>query len=122
MEACRQGVQIGFVTGCALANELIESRDERLLSLVMKRYVSYGLLIVEELGYVSFSKEGAELLFQVLAERHEKRSVMITTNPGFGDWTHIFGDSTLTAALLDQITHKVDVINCYWRVTGLKTR
>jgi len=112
MEACRQGVRTRFVTGCAPANELIEARDERILSRVMKRYGSYGLLIVDELGYVPFSKDGAELLFQVLAERHEKNSVIITTNLGFGDWTQIFGDPTLTAALLDRVTHKAHVINC----------
>lgn len=120
MEACRQGVRTRFVTGCALANELIEARDEKLLSRVMKRYGSYGLLIVDELGYVPFSKEGAELLFQVLAERHEKRSVIITTNLGFGDWTQIFGDPTLTAALLDRITHKAHVITCSWESYRLK--
>ena len=120
MEACRQGVRTRFVTGCALANELIEARDERLLSRVMKRYGSYGLLIVDELGYVPFSKEGAELLFQVLAERHEKNSVIITTNLGFGDWTQIFGEPTLTAALLDRITHKAHVINCSWESYRLK--
>ena len=120
MEACRQGVRTRFVTGCALANELIEARDERLLSRVMKRYGSYGLLIVDELGYVPFSKEGAELLFQVLAERHEKKSVIITTNLGFGDWTQIFGEPTLTAALLDRITHKAHVINCSWESYRLK--
>jgi DNA replication protein DnaC len=120
MEACRQGVRTRFVTGCALANELIEARDEKLLSRVMKRYGSFGLLIIDELGYVPFSKEGAELLFQVLAERHEKKSIIITTNLGFGDWTQIFGDPTLTAALLDRITHKAHVINCSWESYRLR--
>jgi DNA replication protein DnaC len=120
MEACRQGVRTRFITGCALANELIEARDEKLLGRVMKRYGAYGLLIVDELGYVPFSKEGAELLFQVLAERHERKSVVITTNLGFGDWTQIFGDPTLTAALLDRVTHKAHVINCSWGSYRLK--
>lgn len=120
MEACRQGVRTRFVTGCALANELIEARDEKILARVIKRYACYGLLIVDELGYVPFSKEGAELMFQVLAERHERRSVIITTNLGFGDWTQIFGDPTLTAALLDRITHKAFTINCTWESYRLK--
>lgn len=120
MEACRQGVRTRFVTGCALVNELIEARDEKLLSRVMKRYGAYGLLIVDELGYVPFSKDGAELLFQVLAERHEKKPVIITTNLGFGDWTQIFGDPTLTAALLDRVTHKAHVINCSWESFRLR--
>jgi DNA replication protein DnaC len=120
MEACRQGIRTRFVTGCALANELIEARDEKILARVIKRYASYGLLIVDELGYVPFSKEGAELMFQVLAERHERRSVIITTNLGFGDWIQIFGDPTLTAALLDRITHKAFTINCTWESYRLK--
>ena len=62
---------------------------------MIKRYAGYGLLIINELGYVPFSEEGAELVFQVLAERHEKRPVIITTNMGFGDWTQIFGAPNL---------------------------
>ena len=120
MAACRQGVRTRFVTGCSLANELIEARDEKVLGRVMKRYASYGLLIVDELGYVPLSREGAELLFQVLAERHEKKPVIITTNLGFGDWTQIFGDPTLTAALLDRVTHKAHVIPCSWESYRLK--
>jgi len=120
LEACTAGYRTRFVTGCSLANELIEARDEKVLSRVIKRYAGYGLLIIDELGYVPFSKEGAELLFQVLAERHEKKSVIITTNMGFGDWTQIFGDPNLTGALLDRITHKAHVINCSWESYRLK--
>ena len=120
MEACMEGYRTRFVTGCGLANELIEARDEKILSRVIKRYAGYGLLIIDELGYVPFSEEGAQLIFQVLAERHEKRSVIITTNMGFGDWTQIFGDPNLTGALLDRITHKAHVINCSWESYRLK--
>lgn len=120
MEACRQGVRTRFVTGCGLANELIEARDEKILGRVINRYAGYGLLIIDELGYVPFSKQGAELLFQVLAERHERKSVIITSNMGFGDWTQIFGDPNLTAALLDRVTHKAYIINCTWESYRLK--
>lgn len=120
MEACKQGIRTRFVTGCGLANELIEARDEKVLGRVIKRYAGYGLLIIDELGYVPFSKEGAELLFQVLAERHERKSVIITSNMGFGDWTQIFGDPNLTAALLDRVTHKAYIINCTWESYRLK--
>ena len=109
-----------FVTGCGLANELIEARDEKLLGRAVKRYAGYGLLIIDELGYVPFSKEGAQLIFQILAERHERKPVMITTNMGFGDWTQIFGDPSMTAALLDRVTHKAHVINCTWESYRLK--
>lgn len=120
MEACGQGVRTRFVTGCGLANELIEARDEKILGRLINRYAGYGLLIIDELGYVPFSKQGAELLFQVLAERHERNSVIITSNMGFGDWTQIFGDPNLTAALLDRVTHKAHIINCTWESYRLK--
>ncbi len=61
-----------------------------------------------------FSKIGAELLFQVLAERHERKSVIVTTNPGFADWTQIFGEANLTAALLDRLTHRASILTCSW--------
>ena len=72
------------------------------------------LLIVDELGYVPFSKPGAELLFQVLAERHEQKSNIITSNLAFPDWTDVFGDATLTAALLDRITHHCHILEFDW--------
>jgi DNA replication protein DnaC len=120
MAACGQGVRTRFVTGCGLANELIEARDEKVLSRALKRYAGYGLLVIDELGYVPFSKESADLIFQVLTERNERKSVIITTNLGFGDWTQVFGDPTLTAALLDRITHKAYIINCTWESYRLR--
>jgi len=114
VEACRQGIRTRFVSACGLANELIEARHEKDLQRTLKRYSGYGLLILDELGYIPFSKEGAELLFQILAERHEKGSVIITTNLGFSDWTQVFGDANLTAALLDRLTHKAHIIECAW--------
>ena len=69
MEACKHGIRTRFVTGCGLANELIEARDEKVLGRAVKRYAGYGLLIIDELGYVPFSKEGAQLIFQILMDR-----------------------------------------------------
>lgn len=114
VEACRQGISTRFVTGCGLANELLEANQGHTLRRMIHRYARYGLRILDELGYVPFSKEGAELLFQVLAERHERGSVIITSNLGFADWTQVFGEPTLTAALLDRLTHKANIISCDW--------
>jgi DNA replication protein DnaC len=120
IEACKNNFRTRFVTCYGLVNELIEARQERTLQRLIQRYVRYDLLILDELGYVPFSKEGSELLFQVLAERHEKGSVMITTNLGFADWTQIFGDQVMTAALLDRLTHRAHIINCHWDSYRLK--
>jgi DNA replication protein DnaC len=120
IEACRNNFRTRFVTCYGLINELIEARQERTLQRLLQRYARYDLLVLDELGYVPFSKEGSELLFQVLAERHEKGSVMITTNLGFADWSQVFGDPVMTAALLDRLTHKAHIINCNWDSYRLK--
>lgn len=120
IEACRQSRAVRFITGYALANELIEARAEKTLSRIIGKYARLELLILDELGYVPFSKEGAELLFQVLAERHERGSVIITTNLGFADWTQVFGDPNMTAALLDRLTHRAHIIECTWDSFRLK--
>ncbi len=120
IEACKNNFRTRFVTCYGLVNELIEARQERTLQRLIQRYVRYDLLILDELGYIPFSKEGSELLFQVLAERYEKGSVMITTNLGFADWTQVFGDPVMTAALLDRLTHKAHIVSCPWDSYRLK--
>ena len=120
LEACRQGVRTRFVTGAGLVNELIEARSERAVGRIIQKMSRFCLLILDELGYVPFSREGSQLLFQLLAERYERASVIITTNLGFADWTQLFGDPTLTAALLDRLTHKAHIIMCNWDSYRLK--
>jgi len=120
IEACKQNCRTRFITCYGLVNELLEAREERDLQRLLQRYARYDLLILDELGYIPFSKEGGELLFQVLAERYERGSVMITTNLGFADWTQVFGDAVMTAALLDRLTHRAHIINCSWESYRLK--
>jgi DNA replication protein DnaC len=120
IEACKNNFRTRFITCYGLVNELIEARQEKTLQRLLQKYARYDLLVLDELGYIPFSKEGAELLFQVLAERHEKGSVMITTNLGFADWTQVFGDPVMTAALLDRLTHKAHILNCNWESYRLK--
>ncbi len=120
IEACRKGYKTRFVTGCGIVNDLVEARDDKCLKRVLNRYARYDLLILDELGYVPFSVEGSQLLFQVLTERHEKKSIIITTNLGFADWTQIFGDPNLTSALLDRITHRAHIVQCVWDSFRLK--
>lgn len=120
VEACRNNYRTRFVSCYGLVNELIEARQEKDLQRLIGRHARYDLLILDELGYIPFSKEGGELLFQVLAERQEKGSVIITTNLGFADWTKVFGDPVMTAALLDRLTHRAHIINCQWESYRLK--
>lgn len=120
VEACKNNYRTRFVSGYGLVNELIEARQDKDLQRIIGRYARYELLILDELGYIPFSKEGAELLFQVLSERQEKGSVIITTNLGFADWTQVFGEPAMTAALLDRLTHKAHIVNCQWESYRLK--
>ena len=120
IEACKNNFRTRFVTCYGLVNELVEARQERVLQRLIQKVVRCDLLVLDELGYIPFSKEGSELLFQVLAERHEKGSVIITTNLGFADWTRAFGDATMTAALLDRLTHKAHIVTCDWESYRLK--
>jgi len=88
-----------------LVNQLEEAQKQYVLEKLLKRLDKVDLLIVDELGYLSFSRSGAELLFQVFADRYERRSLLITSNLAFSDWGTIFQGERMTAALLDRLTH-----------------
>jgi len=76
-----------------------------------RKFEKYDLIIADELGYISFDKEGGELLFQFLSLRAERKSTIVTTNLSFDRWNEVFNDEVLTAALIDRLTHKSYVIN-----------
>jgi DNA replication protein DnaC len=114
IEACRKNFKVRFYTACQLVTELVEARDEYRLKQLTDRLKRYDLLVLDELGYVPFSKTGAELLFQVLADRYEHHSTIITTNLPFPQWVEVFGAATLTGALLDRITHHCHILEFNW--------
>jgi DNA replication protein DnaC len=114
IEACRRNFKVRFSTACKLVTELLEAREEYRLKQLLERLKRYDLLVLDELGYVPFTKSGAELLFQILAERYERNATIITTNLPFPEWTDVFGDATLTAALLDRITHHCHIVEFNW--------
>jgi DNA replication protein DnaC len=120
IKACKQGIGTRFVTGCGLVNELIEARDKKDFSRAVHKYSRCKLLILDDLGCVPFSDGGGELLFQVLNERYERGSVIMTTILEFADWTQIFGDQERTAALLDRLTHRAHIICCNWQSYRMK--
>lgn len=111
IEACNRGNKVYFTTVASLINELKESRSEKKLYTFEKRFEKYDMIIADELGYISFDKEGSELLFTFLSLRAERKSTIITTNLSFDRWNEIFNDAVLTAALIDRLTHKSYVIN-----------
>jgi DNA replication protein DnaC len=108
--AAMQGRSVRFVTTSQLVNSLVEAKDHRQLSALTLRYQKYNLLILDELGYLPLAKTDAELLFQILSQRHEKYPVVITTNLPFSEWTSVFTDHRLCKALIDRITHRAHII------------
>lgn len=109
--ACMQGFKVLFCSTPSLINKLKESRSERTLTAFQRQFESYDLIILDELGYISFDKEGGELLFTHLSLRAERKSTIITTNLSFEKWGDIFMDPVMTAAIVDRVTHKAISIN-----------
>ena len=110
LAACQRGLSVGFTTAAALVHELIEARDERRLLNLQRKLARLKLLIIDELGFVPLAKTGAELLFEVFSQRYERGSVLATSNLPFDEWTEIFGSERLTGALLDRLTHHVNIL------------
>jgi DNA replication protein DnaC len=110
LAACQKGMSVSFTTAAALVNELMEARDERRLLRFQKQMATVKLLIVDELGFVPLSKTGAELLFELISQRYERGSTLITSNLPFDEWTETFGSERLTGALLDRLTHHVSIL------------
>ncbi len=110
LAACQKGLAVGFTTAAALVHELMEARDERRLLRLQKQLVKHKLLIIDELGFVPLSKTGAELLFETISQRYEQGAILITSNLPFDEWTETFGSERLTGALLDRLTHHVNIL------------
>ena len=110
LAACQKGLSVGFTTAAALVSEMMEARDERRLLRFQKQMAGYKLLIIDELGFVPLSKTGAELLFELVSQRYERGSTLITSNLPFDEWTETFGSERLTGALLDRLTHHVSIL------------
>jgi len=103
--ACDAGYKTRFYRTATLVNALTEAKREGCLSQFMKQFDKLDLLICDEWGYVPIDSDGAKLLFQVVSECYERKSLIITTNSEFSHWNDIFADTKITAALLDRIIH-----------------
>lgn len=109
LAAIYAGARVRFTTAVTLSQELLAAADDHRLPRYLKSWRSADLVIIDELGYLPLGP-GAPLMFQFFAERYEAGSVLVTTNLEFSRWTEVFGDATLTAALLDRLTHHSHVL------------
>ena len=111
IKACMEDYRVFYTSIPRLITQIRESRSEKTLRSLEGRFEKYDLVICDEFGYISFDKEGAEMLFSHLSLRAGRKSTVITTNLSFDRWSEIFGDPVLTAAMVDRLTHKAHVIN-----------
>ena len=111
IKACLAGYKVFYATVPSLINQLKESRSEKTLRAFGNKFEKYDLVIADELGYISFDKEGSELLFTHLSLRAGRKSTIITTNLSFERWDEIFLDPVLTAAMVDRLTYKAYIVN-----------
>lgn len=111
IKACLEDFKVLFTTVPRLITQIKECRSQKVLRGFEARFEKYDLVICDEFGYISFDKQGAELLFSHLSLRAGRKSTIITTNLSFDRWSEIFGDPVLTAAMVDRLTHKAFIVN-----------
>ena len=124
-KACEQGHEVRFFRVSDLVSLLERLWKERKLDAFRNRLKSANMIVLDEMGYVPFSKEGAELLFQLVTDWYERTSLIITSNLEFSQWNRIFVDSRLTAALVDRVIHHAHIITFSgdsYRVTHAMSR
>lgn len=110
-QACLKNNTVLFTSAIDAVNNLIAAQHAGQLKQELKKYLKPSLLIMDELGYLPIDKKGADLLFQIISERYERGSIIITTNRVFKQWPEIFNnDSTLTSALLDRLLHHTEAV------------
>lgn len=111
LEACKQGKNVRFFRVSDLVSLLLEKHQSGTLPRFMREMKKVELLILDELGFIPFHKDGSELLFDLISECYETASVIITTNLEFGQWNTVFGDKRLTAAIIDRLVHHAHILS-----------
>lgn len=114
IEACKKNMSVLFFSAHQLVNQLLEKYKQGDIEKLMAKLRKVELIIVDEMGYVPFSRKGAELLFQVFSERYEAGSIIVTSNLNFSEWTQILYDKKMTTALIDRLVHNAVIIKYDW--------
>ena len=110
LKACQEGRKIRFYTAASLGNVLLERNNKGTLNSYLSALKKVELIVVDEIGFVPLHKDAAELLFQVISDCYERRSLIITSNLEFSQWNAVFGDNRLTAALVDRLIHHSHIV------------
>jgi len=101
---------VRFYNAAGLVNDLLQAQEKQLLPRFIMIALKHRLIVIDELGFIPLTQEGAQLIFQFCSALYERVSLMITTNLRFGDWTQVFHNEQLTAALLDRLTHRSTIL------------
>jgi DNA replication protein DnaC len=110
LAACQKGLSVGFITATWLMHELLEARDEQHLLRVQRRLSGYKVLIIDDLAHAPLSTAGTELLFDVVSQRYERGSTIITCDLPLEEWKNVFGAALSSGAVLDRLTHRVHIL------------
>lgn len=110
LHACQQGHRVRFFTAASLANILLEKNNKGTINTFLAGMKRTELIVLDEVGFVPLHKDAAELLFQVVSDCYERRSLIITSNLEFSQWNTVFGDNRLTAALIDRLIHHSHIV------------
>ncbi|RKL62599.1 AAA family ATPase [Thermoanaerobacteraceae bacterium SP2] len=122
VETLSQGISVYFTSLSRLIEDLKKAHKESRLEKRMRIYTEPKILVIDEVGYLPLDGPGSNLFFQLISARHEKRSIILTSNKGFGEWGELVGDPVLATAVLDRLLHHAHIINIRGNNYRLKDR
>ena len=122
MAAAKRRISTYYITFNDLINQLVKANSENRADIKIKYFCKYKLLIIDEIGYLPITKEGAYLFFQLINKRYEKHSTIFTTNKSFSEWQDVFQDQLISAAMVDRIIHHCTIIKIVGNSYRLKER
>jgi len=122
IRACQAGHRVAFATAAEWVDRLGEAHQQGRLHAELTRLGRIPLLVIDEVGYIPFDGEAANLFFQLISARYERASVVVTSNKPFGRWGEVFGDPVVAAAMIDRLVHHAEVVNLKGDSYRLKDR